>query len=177
MTTPERAEHNFCAVSTLDDLGHGGSRPGYPSTGANESAVRNWIIDMKSRSIQHVLSLLGDDEVNEYACDVDGLMQEAFGEGYTRTSVYVPGAYDAVLNACKAAQTTRSRIVIHCSGGAGRAAIGMAVWIMTVHGKSAEEAVQVINEKTQSEPGIDRKPNVDKVKYFVENGSLIGFKK
>lgn len=175
-----KAENNFCRVSQRDALAFGSSRPGFPSKSVTQEEVTPWVSFMLDNGIKRVLSMLGDDEKEEYypEFDLDSLMTDAFGEGkYTRTSVFVEGARDTMLAAMHAAKEANETIVIHCSGGEGRAALGMGLWLLDVYGLAPEDAAQEIIEETARHEGIARRMNIPKLAYLVTNGSMIGFKK
>lgn len=178
MSTPERAAHNFCRVSARDELAFGSSRPGFPSKTVDAASIAEWSAFMKEQGVQRVLSLLGDDEKAFFATDIDAAMAEHFGSGkYARTSVFSADAKQVMANAIKAARESDEKIVIHCSGGEGRATLGMMLWLVEVYGVSTEVAATEVEEETERHVGVARKANREKIAFLVQNGTMTGFKK
>ena len=95
---------------------------------------------VRARGVRRVLSLLGDDEIAWYASDLDAAMRRDFSR-YDRTSVFAPGARDVALAAFDAAREAGEPIVMHCSGGQGRAGIALSLWLVHCHGLTPEDAV------------------------------------
>lgn len=174
------APHNFCRVSARDAEAFGSSRPGFPNKAVTSDEVSAWLTFMRSQGIKRVLSLLGDDEKVDYFpdMDIDAVMTDAFGQGcYVRTSVFVDGARDVMTKALAEAKDKNQPIVVHCSGGEGRAALGMALWLVDRYGLAPEDAAREIEEETARNEGIARKVNASKLAHLVTNGSMLGFKK
>lgn len=107
----------------------GSARPGFPSKQVSEAAVSASAMFMKTNGVQNVLSLLGDDEKEEYypGLDIDTIMCSYFGEkNYTRTSLFAADARDRMSAALARSKQSEQKIVMHCSGGEGRASL--ALW-------------------------------------------------
>lgn len=121
-------QFNFSRVSSHDGQAFAACRPGFPSKQVTGAEVAAWIAYMKEeKGIKRVLSLLGDDEAAEFYPDmsIDDTMRQAFGPAaYARTSVFKPDALAVISAALKAARDAGDAIVIHCSGGEGRASLG-----------------------------------------------------
>lgn len=133
---------------------------------------------MKSHGIQHVLSLLGDDEKEYFTTDIDAAMAEHFGQDkYSRTSVFSEDAKEVMSKAIQRARDSAEKLVIHCSGGEGRAALGMMLWLVDVYGVDAEMAAKEVEEETEKHTGVARKVSKDKIAFLVQNGTMTGFKK
>lgn len=170
--------YNFSRVSQRDAIAFGSARPAFPAKDATREQITGWIDFMKANNIKHVLSLLGDDETAYYNFDIDNAMRDAFGQQYyTRTSVFKEGAKDIMCNAVAAAADRKEAIVIHCSGGEGRAALGMGLWLVQTYGLAPEDAAREVQEETDRNEGINRKVNHAKLKHLVVSGSMIGFSK
>lgn len=171
---------NFSRVSARDALAFGGARPGFPDKTVDKESVKLWAEAMKSNGITHVLSLLGDDEKADFydGFDVDEEMNSFFGgENYTRTSVFVPGAIDVMRAALERARKAQETIVIHCSGGAGRAALGMGLWLVDGYGIAPQDAAKEIEDQAKALEGVKRKVNVAKLEWLLKEGTMIGFGK
>ncbi|KAI0567493.1 Protein-tyrosine phosphatase-like protein [Gracilaria domingensis] len=169
---------NFSRVSDRDELAFGSARPGFPSKEVSLEELEPWVRFMKANGVKRVLSLLGDDEKDYYKFDIDQEMTTAFGEGkYNRTSVFVSNSRDVIVSALDAAHKAEEPIVIHCSGGEGRAAIGMSMWLTHVYGLSPEEAAQEIQKETDRTTGTVRRISAPKVAHLISAGTMTGFKK
>lgn len=132
---------------------------------------------MKSNGIKRVLSLLGEDEKVFYKdLDIDEVMIAQFGEGnYTRTSVFREGAKQKISAAFAAAREAQEPIVMHCSGGGGRAALAMGIWLVDTYGVAPEDAANEVQDEADRTPGISRKMKAVKLTHLVVNGSMIGY--
>ena len=122
--------------------------------------------------------MLGDDETEYYKFDIDAAMIEAFGApNYTRTSAFAPDAREKMSAALSAAKDAGECIVIHCSGGEGRAALGMSLWLVDAYGLAPEDAAREVQEETDRNEGINRRVNAAKLAHLVTEGTMTGFKK
>lgn len=133
---------------------------------------------MQSKGVKHVLSLLGDDEATEYyTFPLDEAMEKHFGGGYTRTSVFLESSRETMSTAIRNAKERGESIVIHCSGGEGRAALGMGLWLVDSYGLAPEDAAREVAEQCEQSEGIVRKVSAAKLKHLVTKGSMVGFSK
>lgn len=170
--------HNFSRVSARDARAFGSGRPGFPSKSVPSSDVSAWIAFMRSKGINRVLSLLGDDEVSDYypGLDLDEMMSAAFGQGnYMRTSVFAENSYDDICRAIASALESGDAIVMHCSGGEGRAAIAMTLWLVNVYGLAPEDAAREIDAQAEISEGVVRRTDASKVAHLIRTGSMRGF--
>lgn len=170
---------NFSRVSPRDEQAYASGRPGFPNKEVNPEDVPFWVEFMKAQGIKRVLSLLGDDEVREFFPwqNIDTDMENAFGKGnYHRTSLYAPNARSVIFDAFSGAKESGDTIVMHCSGGEGRAALAMGLWLIQNYGISPSDAVREIDEETSRNDGVSRRTNASKLEYLLSNGSLIGYK-
>lgn len=174
----DRAPFNFSKVSSRDAIAFGGSRPGFPSKQVSTAEISAWCTFMKGQGIKRVLSLLGDDEKTEFypGVDIDAAMTAEFGQqNYTRTSVFKPESRQLMSTALLAAKEANEAIVIHCSGGEGRAALGMGLWLVDVYGLAPEDAMHDIGAERDRTPGVKRKLNAAKLSHLVTHGTMTGF--
>lgn len=175
MTT---APHNFSRVSARDALAFGSSRPGFPSKQVGEADISAWVQFMKEKGIQHILSLLGDDEKEEFfpGLDIDSIMKTAFGDSnYTRTSVFAPDSRQIISDAFARAKRSQQPIVMHCSGGEGRAALAMMLWLIDSYNLAPEDAAREIEEEKGRNDGIARRTSVPKVVHLIKAGTMTEF--
>lgn len=179
MTTSDSVLFNFSKVSSRDALAFGAARPGYPDKKVTLDKVTTWATYMKSQGIKRVLSLLSDDEKADFYpdLDIDSVMTSEFGRGnYTRTSVFKPESREKTSAALRAAREAGESIVMHCSGGGGRATTAMGLWLVDGYGLAPEDAAREVQEEAEKLEGIKRNMNSAKLAYFVLNGTMIGFK-
>lgn len=179
MSTFDPVSFNFSKVSSRDALAFGSARPGYPNKQVTADQATAWASFMKSQGIKRVLSLLGDDEKADFYpdFDIDSVMASEFGlDNYTRTSVFKQDSREKTSAALRAAREAGDAIVMHCSGGAGRGAMAMGLWLVDGYGLAPEDAAREVQEEAEKLDGIKRRVNGAKLAYFVLNGTMIGFK-
>lgn len=179
MSASDHTPFNFSKVSSRDALAFGSARPGYPSEQVSLEQLASWTAFMKAQGVQRVLSLLGDDEKAEFypTFDIDSIMGAEFGSGhYVRTSVIKPHSREKISAALRAAREAHETIVIHCSGGTGRAALAMGLWLVEGYGLAPEDAAREVQEEADKLNGVKRTAIGAKLAYFVLNGTMIGFK-
>ncbi|CEM14043.1 unnamed protein product [Vitrella brassicaformis CCMP3155] len=177
---PECPRFKLYPASSRDSLVYGTERPGYSPDNEKPGAVATELVDewaahMKEHGVKRILSLLGDDEVEWYAEPIETtLAKHGFDSThYSRTSVFKPGAMDVMLAAFQAAEAANERIVVHCSGGTGRATLGLATWVATKYGLSAEEAVNEVVEFGNA-TGVPRKLSPVKLETLLKDKCLQG---
>lgn len=174
------SSYNFSRVSGRDAQAFGSARPGFPSKKVAADQTSSWIDFMKSKGVKRVLSLLGDDEVEEYYPEqnIDKVMSEAYGEeNYTRTSVFASNSRSVMSDALAKAKASGDSIVMHCSGGEGRAALAMGLWLVDSYGLAPSDAAREIAEEAKRTEGVVRRIDVNKLSHLVTTGSMAGFKK
>eukprot|EP00668_Euglena_longa_P038348 GGOE01049348.1.p1 GENE.GGOE01049348.1~~GGOE01049348.1.p1 ORF type:complete len:186 (+),score=44.25 GGOE01049348.1:63-560(+) len=161
-----------------DDLVYGSERPGYSKDNERVGAVTAaevvpWCQFMKAQGIHHILSLLGDDEVQWYQEPIEEtLTKNGFQtENYSRTSVFAANAAQVCLDAFKRADAAGEKIVVHCSGGSGRGSLGLGLWLMHKYSMSAEEAVAAIQDAAVQD-GTSRRPDASKLQNLMAKGTL-----
>lgn len=173
--------HNFSRVSDRDELAFGSARPGSPNKQVSEAEVSEWVTFMKSKGVQSVLSLLGDDEKEEYypGLDVDAIMRSSFGEkNYTRTSVFAPDALDKMSDALARARESEQKIVMHCSGGTGRASLALMLWLVDTYGILPEDAAREVEaevERCKMCNHVVRRVSSPKLVHLITNGTMTGY--
>ncbi|KNC77870.1 hypothetical protein SARC_09680 [Sphaeroforma arctica JP610] len=169
--------YNFSPISSRDSIAFACSRPGFAKDNESPGAVKDedikgWCEFIHSKGVKHIVSLLGDDEALWYATPIDQLLEKNGFElsKYTRTSVFVDGAAEKIINGFKHADECNEPFVVHCSGGAGRASVGAALWLMHKYNLSAEEAGEEIVKAATD--GVNRKPSAEKAERLFKTGTL-----
>ena len=94
------------------------------------------------------------------------------GFEWVRTPIDAPGAADVILGALDAADRAGEKIVVHCSGGAARTALGLGMWLVYKHGLSPEDAAKEIAEHA-AEAKVVRSPDVAKLTSLVRSSALL----
>lgn len=137
------ALHNFGPVSTRDSLLFTAERPGNPegkSDTVSDEAVQGWITYVKAQGITHVIALLDDNEFANYVSDLPTLYQ-AGGLQFSQQPMSAPDAASHIFQIIdQAAGGGSEKVVVHCTGGIGRAGRVAAGWLCHHYGLSPEEA-------------------------------------
>mmetsp|Transcript_17508 Transcript_17508/g.22829 ORF Transcript_17508/g.22829 Transcript_17508/m.22829 type:complete len:175 (+) Transcript_17508:71-595(+) len=168
---------NFGQASSRDELVYGSARPGFSKDNEKPGAVADsdvdaWVEFMQSQGIKRILSLLGDDEAEWYASHYDALM-ERHGFKVMRTSVFKENAADVMEEALKAAALAEEKIVIHCSGGAGRATLGLGFWLCIRYDLSPEDAIAEVLQSAEKQDGVTRRLDPNKLITLLQHRSLV----
>lgn len=166
------APFNFGPASSRDSILHGSSKPGHGSSGSaiKQDDMTPWVEFVKSRGVTRVLSLLADDEIEEfYADDVEARMRSEFcgADGSTTRYRRVPNARElsgqvAIAQAVRDAFEADEKIVVHCSGGGGRCGLGLAVALVSEYGISREVAANEVVDYAV-EIGVSRRVDASKL--------------
>ena len=176
-TTEAASAYNFGPASGRDELAYGSCRPGLQSNkdtspgAVKDSEVAEWVAQMKAWGIQRVVSLLGDDELEWYENNLDEQMKAAGFSGYARTSVFAPDAHKVIEAALREAGEAKEKVVVHCSGGGGRAALGLGQWLTSQHELTPEQAADEIAEFAKDKP-FNRRPDAAKLTTLQTAGTL-----
>ena len=86
----------------------------------------------------------------------------------TRSTVEDAGSADVALGAMKEAEAAAEKIVVHCSGGGGRAPLAAGLWLMEKYGITPEEAAAEIS-RTAEDTGTERRASAEKIgKYQTD---------
>mmetsp|Transcript_8528 Transcript_8528/g.16677 ORF Transcript_8528/g.16677 Transcript_8528/m.16677 type:complete len:178 (-) Transcript_8528:1133-1666(-) len=171
------APYNYSAATSTESLVFIAERPSYDKDreskgAASAESIPAWVSFMKEHGIRRVFSALGDDEVEWYPIDIDAEMVRSFGEGkYVRSSVYADGAFEKALALVKGAIESKEPVVIHCSGGGGRASVVAAACLAASRGMTPEAAAAGIMEKAEA-AGARRRVDVTTVQRFMARGTL-----
>eukprot|EP00978_Attheya_sp_CCMP212_P013414 scaffold33712_cov57-Attheya_sp.AAC.5 len=164
--------HNFGPASPRDQTVFTCERPGGepadPTAQIPTSVVRNWIVCMKEKGIQHVLILLDDNELECY--EPPGLLSLYTDAGLTvhRTPMGEKGASQRVQTILSAAESSGEKVVAHCTHGMGRSGRVAAGWLVMKYGLSEEDATSIAIE-TAREHGMERMGNVPALEKWLKN--------
>lgn len=80
-------------------------------------------------------------------------------------------ALRTMLAALDATRASGERIVMHCSGGTGRAALALGLWLVRIHGLAPDDAAREI-VAAAAEDGTKRQPNAEKLATLIDKGQL-----
>jgi protein-tyrosine phosphatase len=156
------AKHNFGPVSSRDDILYTAERPGNPPTKTDlvsDESVQEWIMDMKAHGITHVIALLDDNELSNYS-DLPKLYQQA-GLQYMQQPMSDPNAAINIYQWIDSVQMSNNgKVVVHCTGGIGRAGRVAAGWLCHKYNLSPDEATtETLNVAKIN--GVNRKGDVE----------------
>jgi hypothetical protein len=140
--------YNFGPASTRDSIVYTCERPGRdPQPGAKidtSTVVREWkeFMSHPERSIQHVLILVGDDELSVY--DEPGLIQAYNDAGVTVHLIPLTSekSFSKIMTVLDEIAEKKERIAAHCTHGKGRSGRIAAGWLVHKYGLSPEEATE-----------------------------------
>jgi protein tyrosine phosphatase (PTP) superfamily phosphohydrolase (DUF442 family) len=150
VVTPLHPEtrHNFGPASSRDSVVFTCERPGGETRSGDKiqtlEKVREWknFMSHLDRNIQHVMILLGDDELSDY--DEPGLVQayKAVGVQIHHIPFASEKSFSKIMTVLDQVAEKKERIVIHCTHGMGRSGRVAAGWIAHKYGLSPEDATE-----------------------------------
>jgi protein-tyrosine phosphatase len=169
MSSTKSALHNFGPVSDRDTMLHTAERPGNPdkkTDTVSNKKVEEWISFMKERGISKVVALLDENEITGVYSDLTGLYQ-AGGLQCTVQPMSEEGASKKILSILRVAAAAQEKVVVHCTGGVGRAGRVAAAWLVDRYGLTAEEATkETLARATLT--GINRKGDAAMLMDWME---------
>jgi protein-tyrosine phosphatase len=128
---------NFRAACNCEDTVFGAHRPGYHDFKVDYDQINKWIEYVKKNSVERVVCLLSDSELNTYySVPLLKCYRESFGE---RNVLWVPVEE---MNLCSREDLERimmflwdsdragKKVVVHCNGGVGRTGFILAAWLV-----------------------------------------------
>jgi protein-tyrosine phosphatase len=144
--------YKFAAASESETIIFGSARPGY-----TEKQVNEWVEFMLSQGIQRICCLLPANQLTRYE-DLLGVYRQIFGieqvcwapiEDFDVVTSEV--LFQQILPFLAAANQSKQKAVVHCSGGIGRTGQVLAAWLIAEHGFSIELAISTV-KKTGRNP-------------------------
>lgn len=78
----------------------------------------------------------------------------------------VPGAAQKIFQIIRQAQEQNEKVVVHCTGGVGRAGRVAAGWLVTRYGMTPQEATKEVMETAES-LGIRRKGSAEQLEEWL----------
>lgn len=155
------AIHNFAPASSRDTFLYSAERPGNPpgkTDAVADETVDEWIAFMKDQGINRVIALLDENELVNYS-DLTGLYKAGGLKSHVQP-MREQGASDKILTILRDAESASEKVVVHCTGGIGRAGRVTAAWLVDRYGLGAQEATdETLAQATES--GTIRKGNAD----------------
>eukprot|EP00306_Pavlova_sp_CCMP459_P010226 CAMPEP_0185199968 /NCGR_PEP_ID=MMETSP1140-20130426/46254_1 /TAXON_ID=298111 /ORGANISM="Pavlova sp., Strain CCMP459" /LENGTH=185 /DNA_ID=CAMNT_0027767269 /DNA_START=6 /DNA_END=566 /DNA_ORIENTATION=+ len=142
----------------------GAARPGGPQSDgeckiqAVDAEVVAWIDYARTLGVKHVVSLLKDEELAQYASPgYATLMRSA---GFTVTTTELTDT-DAIKGALTAARKAGEKLLFHCVGGEHRTGNALA-YALTQRGLAADVACETVNGASKS-LGVSRHADAKRV--------------
>jgi protein-tyrosine phosphatase len=129
------APHNFGLASTRDNVLYTSERPGNESieesTMADQDEVNQWMAFMKEQKVTCVIALLDENEY-EAVYDRPGLpaMYQDNGFKWLIQPLGHSKSTTAIFKYIKEEEAAGGKVVVHCTGGTGRASRVAAGWLV-----------------------------------------------
>ena len=134
MEAPQPAVFNFGAASARDNILFTAEQPGYPATGGvtdRNLRAHAWMAFMtQQQGIRNVIALLDENEIANYKepgllslyeeADMNCLVQPMNGKNACKN----------IIDFVQRAEANNEKVVVHCTGGIGRAGRVAACWLM-----------------------------------------------
>ena len=141
-------KYNFGSAYEKEHIVFGASRPGFPDRVVPEISVQEWIDFMKSQGIKRICCLLPNVQLSYYEIDLLKTYDINFGESkvcWAPVEDYhlcdAKMLKERIIPFLIGADEEGERVVVHCSGGRGRAGQVLAAWIVYRHNLSVEQAL------------------------------------
>lgn len=137
--------YKFASASSNEPIVFGSTRPGYRSEQVNE-----WIGFVQTRRIKRVCCLLSSGQLMKYDNLLDVYRQAFGGERVCWAPIEDFQLADSnmlihqVLPFLAAAEQSKERVVVHCSGGVGRTGHVLAAWLVAGRGFSNRAAIAAV---------------------------------
>jgi len=135
------------------------------------ASFEEWCNGLAELGVSHVVSFIGDDEVEDYGLADEGLKLDACNIGFTHFPIIdfgapkKPGYRDLVLGIFEKMKSGEN-IFAHCAGGVGRAGT-FASCLLVAEGMNADEAMQLVSKQR----GMSS-PETEGQRAFVRNFAL-----
>lgn len=137
--------YKFAPASDNESVVFGSARPRY-----SHEQVKKWVEFMQAQGIQRVCCLLTESHLRRYDRLLD-VYRQAFGSDRISWApvedfqlVDRGMAVHQILPFLAAAEQSRERVVVHCSGGIGRTGHVLAAWLVAGRGFSSHSAITAV---------------------------------
>lgn len=139
--------YKFAAASENEPIVFGSTRPGY-----SDEQVNQWIEFMQERDIKRVCCLLTEFQLIRYTNLLE-VYRQSFGIErvcwtpiqdfhFVKPNVLI----HQILPFLVAADQSREKVVVHCSGGVGRTGHILAAWLVAGRGFSNKAALTAVKQ-------------------------------
>lgn len=169
--------YNFGRASAYDEVVYTCQRPGgevEPGTMISTAMVEQQVAFLQQQQhITHVLILLDDNELQEYAPPGLVALYEKLGLHVHHQRMGERGASQNILNLLEEIhqQEQQQKVVVHCTHGMGRSGRVAAAWVAAKYQKSPQQATDIVMDYAQ-EHGIQRLGNVAALTKWLGDASL-----
>ena len=144
-------KYNFGPANEGEQIVYGSERPGFDFHSVGARDVSRWISFMRNNGIKRVCCLLTEEQLDFYDVDLLEEYQHEFGPRNV-CSAGIPDCHlcDAetltgkILPFLREADQKCEPVVVHCSGGSGRAGQVLSAWLVHARGLSIDEALSQV---------------------------------
>ena len=144
-------QYNFGPAYEKEEVVFGAERPGFDFHSVESHEVSRWISFVKQNGIERVCSLLPKEQLAFYKVDLLVEYRREFGED-TICSAPIPDMHlcdgetlnGKILPFLRVSDLRGKKVVVHCSGGSGRAGHILSAWLVHSRGFAIDEALSVV---------------------------------
>lgn len=144
-------QYNFGPAHEEEKVVFGAERPGFDFHSVDFHEVSQWISFMKHNGIKRVCSLLPREQLDFYEVDLLAEYGSEFGEENV-CSAAIPDGYlcdgetlhSKILPFLRETDQRGEQVVVHCSGGSGRAGYILSAWLVHARGITIDEALSIV---------------------------------
>jgi len=144
-------KYNFGPANEGEHIVYGSERPGFDFHSVGARDVSRWISFMRKKGIKRVCCLLTTEQLDFYDVDLLEEYRHEFGPRNV-CSAGIPDCHlcDAetltgkILPFLRESDQKREPVVVHCSGGSGRAGHILSAWLVHARGLSIDEALSQV---------------------------------
>ncbi len=144
-------QYNFGPAYEEEKVVFGAERPGFDFHSVDPLVVSRWISFMKQNGIKRVCSLLPKDQLDFYQADLLAEYRSEFGRENVCSAAIRDGylcdgetLHGKILPFLRETNERGEQVVVHCSGGSGRAGHILSAWLVHARGIAIDEALSVV---------------------------------